>query len=90
MCWIWNAACITKVTCDGQAEQENKIPGTKKEYDNEGKDEFKAGNQDFDPDDRSSGHIHCGYRPTGSRRGRRPAVLVPTQVHRLPTTGSTT
>ena len=36
-------------------------------------------NQDFNPDGRTRGHIYRSCRPTGSRRGRRPASSVPTQ-----------
>ena len=39
--------------------------------------------QDRCPDGRTSGHIHRSCRPTGSRRGRRPATSVPTKIKNM-------
>ena len=44
----------------------------------------ETSNQDCCPDRRSSGHIHGSGRASGSRRGRRPAHSVPTQINTLP------
>lgn len=39
--------------------------------------------QDYGPDRRINGHICSGSRSKGSRRGRRPAHPVPTQINQL-------
>src|SRR5271169_5001249 len=81
MCRVWNAACITKVTCDGWPSK--KIPGPK-EHDNEGKNECKSGNQDCDSDGRNGRHLRRSRRSAGSRCGWGPAHFVPSQNTKLP------
>jgi len=81
---IWNAACITKVTSDGRTEQETKIPQDQEEHDNESKDECTASNQGCDSDGSNGRHLYRSERSAGSRRGRRPALFVPTQTTELP------
>lgn len=44
----------------------------------------ETSDQDFDPDGSLSGHFPRSHHSAGSRRGRRPALFVPTQTTELP------